>query len=153
MAWNSYPSNSIYDFVEDATLSGHMAQLRLFFSEHFDGKNKCARLIGLSGLGKTRLALETFKPPEDANDDKIQQYLSDSVIYVDGSTIDHGRLINSVRTWRTERLNGILVVDDCDYELHNKLAEEITHPESRFSLLTLDFNPEEVREHQDTDRP
>lgn len=151
--WSEYPSNSVYEYVENPTLSSHLTQLKSYFSEQFHEKNKCARIIGLSGLGKTRLALEVFRPPRDVNENFIQQYLSDSVIYIDGSTVDRGRLINTVRNWRIERLHGILIVDDCDFELHNKLAEEILHPDSGFSLLTLDFNPEEIREHQDPDRP
>jgi len=50
--WKKYPENYV-EYVQDAILVGHISQLK----SHFIGAQKIARIVGLSGLGKTRLAL------------------------------------------------------------------------------------------------
>jgi len=58
--WKKYPENDV-EYVQDDILSGHISQLK----DHFIGAKKVARIVGLSGIGKTRLALEVFRPPEN----------------------------------------------------------------------------------------
>lgn len=48
---------------------------------HFTGAKRIARIVGLSGLGKTRLALETFRPPADTEDNIEQKIRSNQTIY------------------------------------------------------------------------
>lgn len=53
-------------------------------------------------------------------------------------------LLSHVRAWRYNYVQGILVVDNCSYELHQQLEQEISHFTSRLSLLTLSCEPATV---------
>ena len=78
--WNKYPENEV-NYVQDDTLSGHISQLK----NHFIGAKKVARIVGLSGLGKTRLALEVFRPPENPQDNIESQTITDQVVYINAA--------------------------------------------------------------------
>lgn len=134
--WKKYPENEV-KFVQDDILSGHISQLK----NHFIGAKKVARIVGLSGLGKTRLALEVFHLPEKPQESIESQAITDQVVYIDAADGSDG-LQGIIKHWRDQNLEGILVVDNCELELHQRLRKEIEHPESRLSLLTLDYDPE-----------
>jgi hypothetical protein len=133
--WSGYQENN-YTYVLDDINESNIFQIR----SHFSGVRKIARIIGLSGLGKTRLAFEAFRPPEDPSDVE-QQSRSNQVIYLDAAINSVG-LPAIIATWRTQSLRGTIIVDNCNPEMHNMLKEEIEHSESHLNLLTLDFNPE-----------
>jgi len=134
--WKQYPENDV-EYVQDEILSGHISQLK----SHFIGAKKIARIVGLSGLGKTRLALEVFRPLENTPESIESQMITDQVVYIDAANESTG-LPGEIKQWRNRNLEGILVVDNCELELHQRLRREIEHPDSRLSLLTLDYNPE-----------
>ncbi len=95
----------------------------------------CARIVGLSGLGKTRLALEAFRTSESYND------ISTKAVYIDAAH-DVPNLSAIVSDWVRHGYTGILVVDNCELSLHKRLRTEISRTDSRMSLLTLDYNLE-----------
>ncbi|MCZ7398200.1 MAG: hypothetical protein O8C62_00715 [Candidatus Methanoperedens sp.] len=134
--WKKYPENDV-KYVQDDTLSGHISQLK----NHFIGAKKVARIVGLSGLGKTRLAFEVFRPPENSQENLEAQMITDQVVYIDAADDSTG-LQGIIKQWRDQKLESILVVDNCELELHQRLRREIEHPDSRLSLLTLDYDPE-----------
>lgn len=133
--WNKYPENDV-EYVQDEILSGHISQLK----DHFIGAKKVARIVGLSGLGKTRLALEVFRPPKNPQENIESQAITDQVLYIDTADGSVG-LQGIIKQWRDQNLEGIIVVDNCELELHQRLRREIEHPDSRLSLLTLDYDP------------
>lgn len=132
--WKGYPENQI-PFIKNGELEQKIAGLRDYFNE----PKKVARLVGLSGLGKTRLVFETFRSPEIPENDINQKCLSENVVYTDASELTPGAIIPI----RSQKKSGILVVDNCDISLHDKLQREILHNDSQLSLLTINFNPEE----------
>lgn len=103
-------------------------ELRSALSE---GGGRSFRLLGLSGLGKSRLALEVFSDPQ----------LRETVAYVaDGA--DRARdLEDNITDMRRRGVQGVLVVDECPNDLHEKLTKKINYPNSKLSILTLDFDP------------
>ncbi len=133
--WSKYREYNL-DYVFDETLSSYISQLKCNFTE----SKKTARIVGLSGLGKTRLALEVFRPSEDFPKSIEFRAITDQVVYIDAA--DAPGLQSKVKQWREQELEGILVVDNCELELHQKLKREIEHSDSRLSLLTLDYNTE-----------
>jgi len=93
----------------------------------------CFRIVGLSGMGKTRMALEALSADE---------FLKSWVVYVDvGFGINIAALLSD---WISHNYRIILVVDNCDYTLHEKLVKEVRRSDSKVTLLTMDYNLERV---------
>ncbi len=99
----------------------------------------CFRIMGLSGLGKTRTAYQVFYEDE---------LLKNLVVYVDAN---HAPQIDAlVADWVTLRLEAILVVDNCEYRLHDRLVHEVSRSDSKISLLSLDYNFDTVSAQTNT---
>jgi hypothetical protein len=114
--WDRWAGNSdvrASAFVTDVKLSNLIDQLRSRIAQPRSG----TRLVGLSGLGKTRLAFETLKPPPAEIPDVTQQALSDSVLYVP-SSVGSPKIVEIAAAIRDNRLPALLVVDDCESTLH-----------------------------------
>lgn len=98
---------------------------------------RTVRLVGLSGVGKTRLVQALF----DARIVTSAPALSpNAVIYADLS--DH---LNPQPTSMIETLIGgnapaVLVIDNCGQELHKRLAEMVVQASPRISLLTVEYD-------------
>lgn len=137
--WERYKEN-LLEYEVDDVLKSHIDQLR----RHFAAPRRVARIVGLSGLGKTRLALETFRPPQNSQEDRYQYIISSQVVYIDASSTNQC-LSGIITNWRNQKLKGIIVIDNCELELHKKLVREVEHPESLLSILTLDYTPERLQ--------
>jgi hypothetical protein len=126
--WSQYDDYQRFPFVVDDERRNSVITLKALFSE----QRKCARIIGLSGLGKTRLALEVFRDV-GAYDD-----LGKRVVYVDAGS--NSSVYGLACDWVQCGLEGIIVVDNCELSLHERLVKEIKRADSKLSLLTLDYN-------------
>jgi len=91
------------------------------------------RLVGLSGIGKSRLALEALGPGDD-------RALSDIVMYADES--ESGAAASTIlHTAEALAANGtcaVVVVNRCSPETRRRLENEVLRNGSRLSLVTLD---------------
>lgn len=130
--WGQHPDYESFSFVVDPERRDALIVLRELVSQ----KRKCARCVGLSGLGKTRLAYEIFRDHTSRDD------LSKRVVYVDAAA--NASIAGLVSDWIQCGLEGILVVDNCDVDLHDRLRREIQRLDSKLSLLTLDYNFEKA---------
>lgn len=137
--WAEYEENK-YEYIPNATLEEYIKTLR----EESTKEHSIIRIVGLSGLGKTRLALEAFKPPENEKD-VTQQSLSNQIVYFDAS-IGHAQTLEFVTDACNRKIPGILIIDDCEFNLHSLLAKEVRRSGSKLKLITLDFNPEEEKQ-------
>ncbi|MCU7843332.1 MAG: hypothetical protein KZQ93_05785 [Candidatus Thiodiazotropha sp. (ex Monitilora ramsayi)] len=129
--WEKFDENHHFDYVSDQSRNKAIENLRTLLAT----SKKCARIIGLSGLGKTRLALEVCRG--NAWDDGF----SKRVVYIDAS-YGEPNLAGLICSWVRLGLDCLFVVDNCDLTLHKQLRREIEHPNSSISLLTLHYNPE-----------
>jgi hypothetical protein len=92
------------------------------------------RIIGHSGLGKTRLVLEAFrKKTTDPNIEALQRQLVYFEIGINGSLQDLSNYILS----HTDQ-EGILVVDSCDEEAH-KVLSGLINSMGKFHLISIDI--------------
>ena len=98
------------------------------------------RLVGLSGVGKTRLVQALF-------DDRVGQFAlaPDLAIYTNLSDDPSPQPIAVGTELVAQQRRQVLIVDNCTPELHRRLAEACTRTESRVSLLTVEYD---VREDQ-----
>jgi len=131
--WSGDEQMASYRFIESEHGSTVATELRA----HLAYPRRTARLVGLSGLGKTRLAFEAFRPP-DAGEDPACQATSFSLVYANAECFAE-RLIDTLTVLRDEGVDALVIVDDCDALLHRRLAEIVRHTDSRLSLLTLDY--------------
>ncbi len=129
--WAGYDESQQYPFVADEMRLKAIDDIRSLLVN----PKKSARIIGMSGLGKTRLALEVFR---DQSEPELSQ---EKVLYID---IARGfkNLPSIVSNWAIAGYRGVLVVDNCEHSMHMQLKHQVEHLESNLSLLTLDYNPE-----------
>ncbi|TPN03015.1 hypothetical protein [Mesorhizobium sp. B2-1-5] len=99
------------------------------------------RITGLSGVGKTRLVqalfderLITSSPPLNRNE----------VLYTDLSDDPRPVPIHLVEALHAREDRGLLVVDNCGFDLHQRLTEKVQQPNSVLSLVTVEYD---LREH------
>lgn len=96
---------------------------------------RALRLVGLSGVGKTRFVEALF-------DDRIgEQALSTALVaYTNHEEHPEPAPEALARTLIAERRRAILVVDNCGPELHRRLVDLCTSPGSTVSVLTIEFD-------------
>ncbi|HEY9083704.1 MAG: hypothetical protein COA31_005475 [Flavobacteriales bacterium] len=96
-------------------------------------KEKVVRVIGHSGLGKTRLVLEAFR----GDDSKIKQ-LQSQLVYYDIGTGGIEKISSYILACKNKHY-GIMVIDNCNEENHNALSTLIKSS-GHLKLITIDFS-------------
>jgi hypothetical protein len=96
---------------------------------------KVVRLVGLSGVGKTRLVQALF-------DDRVgTQSLDPSLaIYTDMANGPDPMPTAMASNLVASGKRAILVIDNCPPDLHARLTEVCRVPESRVSLITVEYD-------------
>lgn len=108
----------------------------------------CVRLIGLSGLGKTRLVQALFE--KDVGADPLDAGLA---VYTDYSTETRPSARDMVRELIDFGEPAILIVDNCNPETHSELAKLCSESGVPISLLTVEYDVrEDEPEHTDVFR-
>jgi hypothetical protein len=93
------------------------------------------RLLGLSGLGKTRILFEIFRPK-----DNNTLLSTNRVLYVNCN--DYPNQINFtelIAKIKVDKEDAILIVDNCEISTHKLIVRNL----NGLSLLSIDSNPEE----------
>ncbi|HEU0046625.1 MAG TPA: hypothetical protein VFQ43_03330, partial [Nitrososphaera sp.] len=136
--WADWQRDAIFklSFHSNSQLGQCIDSLR----KHLLKPGSVARLTGLSGLGKTRLAFESLRPPLDVSDVQ-QSILSSTTVYLDMEYAPTGvlALVNEIEK---AGMSGTVVVDNCERSWHQKLEDILRRDGCRLSLLTLDYVPE-----------
>jgi|SRR5271165_2514801 len=129
--WGSEKNVAEFRFVADPRVEKVSAEIERTLC----GSRGVLRLVGLSGLGKTRLALEGFRTASTG--------LRSRVLYThSGFGSEH--ILGVVQAIREYGKSAIIVVDDCPLDLHKQLAAIAEHLESQLSLVTIDYDPTHV---------
>ncbi len=135
---------------------------------------KSMRITGPSGIGKSRLVLESLAPlppptleraeahvaaedsggnsAEEAETPNEQERSERAVLSARAVVVDVGGLgdavrlplVTAIQTWIREGLVAVLVVDNCPRDLHRRLHEEVKPLDSRVTLLSIDMDPRSV---------
>jgi hypothetical protein len=134
--WSGFRGHET-EFESSDQAREHIQRLR----GSFTARQAVERLVGLSGLGKTRIALEAFRPPANTSEDAEQAALSGSVVYVVAA--DEPELASKVAALEKRGVSGTIIVDDCGQALHDSLERHIQHSESKLNLLSLDYHVDE----------
>ncbi|WP_428155311.1 hypothetical protein [Brevundimonas sp.] len=95
----------------------------------------CVRLIGLSGVGKTRLVEALFE-------DGVGSAPLDpgSAIYADYADATTPSAQEMAQRLDEAQTSAILIIDNCNPATHSRLAQVCGRPGSRISLLTVEYD-------------
>ena len=134
-SWSHWAGRAEHDgspWVEDERLPG----LRAWLREQLTEPRSVCRVVGLSGIGKSRLILEALGPTEQ--DEAAGYFLGDLVLYAVESEAGSEAINGVVQTLADDRQRAVVVVDRCASETHRILAGMVLRRSSRLSLVTID---------------
>ena len=143
-SWHHWRSRSEHavPWVEDPRLPELLSAIRERVSE----PGRWLRVVGLSGLGKSRLCLEALGGV--AEDPAANRPLRDLVMYAVQSEVPDRQLPAIVDQLASSGVRAVIVVDDCDPQSHDVLFGLARRVGSGVSLLTID---DEIPSHLGTD--
>ena len=115
-----------------------LGNLRRFLREQIaiGQPRRVARVVGLAGAGKSRLALEAFRSLDSG--DREPTVLSSLVLYAVEGKVNAEALKSAVQKLADSEKRAIVVVDRCAPETHRALALMVSSKTSQLSLITLD---------------
>ena len=129
--WNGRSEHSL-PWAEDPRLADFCSILR----DRITDPGTAIRVVGLFGIGKSRLCLEALK--RVGGDQMVRGSLRDYVIYAVQSEVGSEAIHPIVEKLALSGGRAVVVVDDCDAQTHNNLARMVSRPGSRLSLVTID---------------
>ena len=130
--WATRTEHASSPWVEDE----RMEILREPIRKEVSQKHKIIRVLGVSGIGKSRLILEILSP--SVEDEQCGYSISDMVLYTDESESGFYHISNIVQTLADSQQRGVVVVDRCPPDHHRLLANMIRRHQSHLSLITID---------------
>ena len=131
--WAGRREHAASPWVEDERLN-HIRQF--LHQQAIAEPRKTARIVGLWGIGKSRLALEAFRPTRA--DDLAPSNLSSLVLYAVESEVGSAALQNAVQRLADSGARAVVIVDECAPKTHRALVGMVERETSQLSLVTLD---------------
>ncbi|MDF3196758.1 hypothetical protein [Pseudomonas sp. 1928-m] len=113
-------------------ISATIDRLRLDLS-----KGTSVRIVGLSGVGKTRLVQALFDPRVKTNQAVLS---SDDVLYTDLSDGPSPQPSAMLEALIEDGSQCVLVVDNCGADTHQKLTELLKKSGSKIGLVTVEYD-------------
>lgn len=142
--WSRRAEPSGSPWVEDPRLPGFREKLLSIVRT----PKGVARVAGPSGVGKSRLALEAFRPTREEKNPEAR--LSDLVVYAVESEAGTGEIKKLAWDLVNSKRRSVLVVDCCAEETRVDLAGIAKHSDSHMSLVTInDEVPRHAEESED----
>ncbi len=136
---NSISKAMRFAFVPTPDLLG---QIELIRNEITKSKS-ITRIVGLSGLGKTRLFLESLQPARPQEELSLA-IIQSRLIYSSAATAGPQNIKEMLDRMIVENVDAFFVVDDCPIALHSELQKQLAEATSDISLLTIDFSLDRV---------
>jgi len=96
-----------------------------------------ARLVGLSGVGKTRLVQALFDSRIQASAVALNP---EAVVYTDISDNPMPQPTAMLEALSQEGADVVVVVDNCGQDIHQKLTEIVKRPGSKIRLVTVEYD-------------
>lgn len=100
-------------------------------------KGSSVRIVGLSGVGKTRLVQALFDPHVQTNQAALS---SDDVLYTDLSDGPSPQPSAMLEALIEDGSQCVLVVDNCGADTHQKLTELLKKSGSTIGLVTVEYD-------------
>jgi transcriptional regulator with XRE-family HTH domain len=119
-------------WIPDPRLPAFREKLRFLVSQ----PRGVARVVGQSGVGKSRLTFESLGPTDEEDASGVR--LSDLVLYSVESEVGPTAVKNVVQRLVDSGLRATVVVDRSPLDSHHELVGMVTRVGSRVSLVTID---------------
>lgn len=125
-------------YCSDSSRDGMMESIRNKIISNYNGQlASIVRIVGLTGVGKTRFIFETL------NIEKLK----DLVLYVESPDKLPKSRFNEIA--QDKNVSGIFIVDECPHDSFIDLAKEVEGIGGRIALISLDFDIDKVRDTRD----
>lgn len=98
-------------------------------------RGKVVRLVGLSGVGKTRFVQALFDPAVGSH-----RLHSSLAVYTDMADAPDPQPIALATNLVARRMRAILVIDNCPQDLHRRLSELVRAAGSTISVITIEYD-------------
>ena len=134
-SWSHWASRAEHDTSPRAD-DDRLPVLREPVREGASEPRRVVRVVGPSGIGKSRLILEALGPSEE--DERLGYSLADLVLYADESEVGEFAINAVVETLAENRQRAVLVVDRCPPETHRTLVGMVQRQGGYLSLITID---------------
>ena len=133
-SWQHWKDRSEHSssWVDDSRLSDLLSAFQRDLTQY----GSVLRVVGLSGIGKSRLCLEALK--RAGENGIVVRPLRDFVMYAVASEVGAEAVHRVVENLAVSGGRAVVIVDDCDAQLHRVLAGLVSRRESRLSLVTID---------------
>ena len=141
--WRERVEHGSSEWVEDRRLG----EVRTFLDERILRPRSAVRVVGLAGIGKSRLTLEALGPADREGESALS--LEHLILYANESEAGSVAIINVVQSLADTGSRAIVVVDDCESETHRRLVGTVAARRSRLSLLTIDNDETDPASAQD----
>lgn len=100
-------------------------------------KNEAVRIVGLSGVGKTRLAQALFDARVVTSVNALEP---ENVIYTDLADNPTPQPNTMLEALISEGADCVIVVDNCGPDTHQRLTEIVKKPSSKLRLITIEYD-------------
>ena len=137
-AWSRDQELTKYPFELNPYLEAHVASLRTLMQN----SKQIARVYGPSGVGKTRLVYEVFRPAAGGGT-APDSTMADCIVYLDLSTNPDDK-IDAVQLIAESGMSGTLIVDNCSAVNHGKLTRFTNFNGANISLVTIDYEEQKL---------
>jgi len=137
-AWSRDLEITKYPFESNPYLDIHLQNLRKLAN----GDRQIARVYGPSGVGKTRLVYEVFRPVTSGGS-APDSTLADTVVYLDLSTNADNK-VEAVQQIAESGMSGTLIVDNCSAANHGKLTRFASIADATISLISIDYEEQKL---------
>ncbi|RLF27983.1 MAG: hypothetical protein DRN14_04730 [Thermoplasmata archaeon] len=126
------------EFVPDAKREKHIQSVRDAINSNVNRERATIiRLVGLTGIGKTRLIYETLATEE----------LKELVFYTESPDKLPTSRFNEVAN--NEDITAIFVIDECPHDKYVELAKEVEGIGGRITFISLDYDIDRSRDNDD----
>ena len=122
--WGRRREHHAVSFADDSRLAELSERIRDCVAE----PGSTLRVVGLSGVGKSRLVFEAFGGEDEEA----------LVMYAVESGYPAGEVQSTVNQLSYSHRRAVVVVDECDIKTHRQLVGMVSRVGSRISLVTID---------------
>lgn len=124
--WTRSERFFLQTYFKNEKIEGFIASIR---EELLKPPSLPIRIFGLAGLGKSRLVYESVKDFPKLNGE---------IHYCDAA-LQESEIKRYVTKFLIEKKQGVLIVDNCDIDLHHALQKEINQEGALMHLITIDY--------------